>query len=76
MRAGNLLAHPFDPRSLRVSGEAMPVASRVYFFVPTGAADFSVSDTGAIAYQSYVGRSHLAWVDRAGHQLATSVRRR
>jgi hypothetical protein len=71
VRAGNLLAHPFDPRSLRISGEAMPVASKVYFFVPTGAADFSVSDTGALAYQSYVSRSQLAWVDRAGHTLAT-----
>jgi Tol biopolymer transport system component len=71
IRAGNLLAHPFDPRSLRVTGEAMPIASRVYSFSKTGAADFSVSDRGAIAYQSCVGRSQLAWVDRAGHQLAT-----
>ena len=71
VRAGNLLAHPFDPRSLRLSGEAMPVASKVYFFVPTGAADFSVSNTGVLAYQSYVSRSRLAWVDRAGHELAT-----
>jgi len=71
IRAGNLLAQPFDPRSLRVTGEAMPVASRIYSFVPTGAADFSVSDRGTIAYQSYVSRSQLVWVDRAGHQLAT-----
>lgn len=71
IRAGNLLAHPFDPRSLRVTGEAMPVASRIYSFAKTGAADFSVSDRGAIAYQSYVGRSQLAWVDRAGRQIAT-----
>src|SRR5438046_8020876 len=70
IRAGNLLAHPFDPRSQRVIGEAMPVASRIYFF-PTGAADFSVSDRGAIGYQSYVSRSQLVWVDREGHQLAT-----
>jgi Tol biopolymer transport system component len=65
------LAHPFDPRSLQVTGEAMPVASRIYSFAKTGAADFSVSDKGSIAYQSYVGRSQLVWVDRAGHQLAT-----
>ena len=71
VRAGNLLAHPFDPHSLQVSGEAMPIASKVYFFVPTGAADFSVSNTGALAYQSYVSRSQLAWVDRTGNQLAT-----
>src|SRR5438034_8596380 len=49
----------------------MPVASRIYSFASTGAADFSVSDRGAIAYQSHVSRSQLVWVDRAGHQLAT-----
>jgi Tol biopolymer transport system component len=71
VRAGTLLAHAFNPRSLRVSGEAMPVASKICFFVPTGAADFSVSDKGSLAYQSYLSRSQLVWVDRAGHQLAT-----
>jgi eukaryotic-like serine/threonine-protein kinase len=69
IRGGNLLAHPFDPRSLQLTGEPAAVASRVYSFAQTGAADFSVSDQGVIAYQSYVGRSQLVWVDRAGHQL-------
>jgi Tol biopolymer transport system component/DNA-binding winged helix-turn-helix (wHTH) protein len=69
IRGGNLLAHPFDPRSLQLTGEAAAVASRVYSFAQTGAADFSVSNRGVIAYQSYVGRSQLVWVDRAGHQL-------
>lgn len=71
VRAGNLLAHAFDPHTLQVSGEAMPVASGVYFFTATGAADFSVSDRGGLAYQSYKSRSQLIWVDRAGHQLAS-----
>jgi eukaryotic-like serine/threonine-protein kinase len=71
VRGGNLLAQPFDPGSLEVTGEAMPVASRIYSFAKTGAADFSVSANGAIAFQSYVSRSQLVWVDRAGHQLAT-----
>jgi len=70
VRAGNLLARPFDPRSLEVTGEAMPVASKVYSFAKTGAADFSISNNGSLAYQSYVSRSQLVWVDRAGHQLA------
>jgi Tol biopolymer transport system component len=71
VRAGTLLAHPFDPRSLRVTGEAMPVANKIFYFAKTGAADFSVSARGAITYQNYVSRSQLVWVDRAGHQLAT-----
>ena len=68
VRGGTLLAHPFDPRSLRLSGEAAPVAKHVYSFAQTGAADFSVSDRGTIAYQSIVSRSQLVWVDRTGRQ--------
>ena len=65
IRGGNLLAHPFDPRSLELTGETAPVANRVYSFAQSGAADFSVSDRGVIAYQSYVSRSQLVRVDGA-----------
>jgi eukaryotic-like serine/threonine-protein kinase len=71
VRAGNLLALPFDARSLRITGEAIPVASSVYSFFPTGAADFSVSAKGAIAYHTHVDGSRLVWVDRNGRQVAT-----
>ncbi|HYP07682.1 MAG TPA: winged helix-turn-helix domain-containing protein [Bryobacteraceae bacterium] len=70
VRMGNLLAHPFDPGSLRVTGEPMAVARRVYSFTNTGAADYSAG-TGVLAYQRYVGRSQLAWVDRKGHVITT-----
>ena len=69
VRSGTLLAHPFDPRALQVTGEAMPVASKVYFFAKTGAADFSVSES-ALAYQSLTSRSQLVWVDGMGHEVA------
>ena len=71
LRAGNLLAQPFDPRSLRVTGEAIPVVNKVYSFRPTGAADFSVSSSGTIAYQSFASRSQLVWVDRDGRTVAS-----
>jgi eukaryotic-like serine/threonine-protein kinase len=71
VRAGNLLAHPFNPRSLQLSGEAIPVAGGVYFFTATGAADFSVSDRGGLAYQAYKSRSQLQWVDRNGRRVAS-----
>ena len=70
LRAGNLLAHPFDPKSRKLIGEAIPIASKIYSFF-TGAADFSVSQQGTLAYQSFVSRSQLAWVDRQGNQLGT-----
>jgi Tol biopolymer transport system component/DNA-binding winged helix-turn-helix (wHTH) protein len=69
VRGGTLLALPFDPRSLRVTGEAMPVASRIYSFAKTGAADFSVSGS-VLAYQGLTSRSQLVWVDRTGHEVA------
>lgn len=70
VRAGVLLAQRFDSRSWELSGAAMPVARSVYQF-GTGAADFSVSERGVIAYQSFVSRAHLAWVDRAGREVGT-----
>jgi hypothetical protein len=39
VRAGVLLARPFDPRTWQLSGDALPVARSVYQF-GTGAADF------------------------------------
>ena len=72
LRAGNLLAQPFDPRSLRVTGEAMPVVNKVYSFRPTGGADFSVSSSGVVAYQSFASRSQLVWVDREGRQVGSA----
>jgi Tol biopolymer transport system component/DNA-binding winged helix-turn-helix (wHTH) protein len=66
VRAGDLLAHPFDLNSLRVTGAPIAVARKVYTFFNTGAADFSVSSTGVLAYLRYVGRSQLAWLDRKG----------
>jgi Tol biopolymer transport system component/DNA-binding winged helix-turn-helix (wHTH) protein len=71
VRAGNLLAHPFDPRSLRILGEPLAIVSRVYSFFPTGAADFSVSNNGMLAYKRYVSRSQLAWVTRRGELVRT-----
>ncbi len=70
LRAGNLLAHPFDPRSLRISGTPLPIVSRIYSFFPTGAADFSVANNGMLAYQRYLSRSQLAWVNRRGEVVS------
>ncbi len=50
----------------------MPVATGVYFFAQTGAADFSVSDHAYVAYLGYASLVPvLVWMDRAGHQLGT-----
>jgi Tol biopolymer transport system component len=47
------------------------VVSRAYSFHPTGAADFSVSNNGMLAYKRYLSRSQLAWVTRRGEVVST-----
>ena len=71
VRAGNLLAQPFDPRTLKLIGEPAAIVSRIYTFFPTGAAEFSVSNDGTLAYRRYLSRSQLAWVARDGKTVRT-----
>lgn len=73
LRRGALLAQPFDPSAVEVTGEAIPIASDVYSFLPTGAADISASARGVIAYQRTTVRSRLAWVDRKGRVVAAAT---
>ena len=68
VRSGSLLAQPFDPGRLQITGDAVSLAGNMHVFQPTGAADFSVSATGVLVYQPLVNRSHIAWVDRAGRE--------
>ncbi|HZO54309.1 MAG TPA: winged helix-turn-helix domain-containing protein, partial [Bryobacteraceae bacterium] len=70
VRAGNLMAQRFDPSTLSMAGSPVPIARKVYTFLPSGAAEFSVSKNGTLAYQSIAGRSQLMWVDRQGRELS------
>lgn len=72
LRSGTLLAQPFDLAGRRVTAEPKAVARRVSSFGFTGAADFSVSRQGVLAYQSYINRSQFIWVDRTGKRLSTA----
>jgi Tol biopolymer transport system component/DNA-binding winged helix-turn-helix (wHTH) protein len=69
VRAGVLLALPFNLAELRATGQAVPLAEKVCSFLPTASADFSVSDTGTLVYQPCIPRSQLVWVDRKGKQI-------
>jgi Tol biopolymer transport system component len=69
-RGGTLLAQSFDTRRLQVVGQPLPVATHIYSFSKTAAADFSIAGS-TLAYQNYVSRSQLIWIDRAGRELAT-----
>jgi Tol biopolymer transport system component/DNA-binding winged helix-turn-helix (wHTH) protein len=72
LREGTLLAQPFDLAARRATAEPKAITRRVPSFGFTGAADFSVSRRGVLAYQSYVNRSQFIWVDRRGKLLSTA----
>ena len=72
VRAGNLVALPFDPVARRVTGEAWPVATPVVAFAGSLRAPLSVSETGTLVYRA--GRPQvttLTWFDRAGKVMGT-----
>ena len=69
VRAGSLLAQPFDAAALRLTGDAVPLAGNMHVFQPTAAADFSVSNNGVLVYQPLRNSSRVVWVDRSGREL-------
>jgi Tol biopolymer transport system component len=68
LRAGTLLAQPFDADRLELKGDAIPIAEGVQFFPVNGRAVVAVSETGVLAYRSVPANAQikLVWVDRKG----------
>jgi eukaryotic-like serine/threonine-protein kinase len=69
VRAGSLLAQPFDAEGLRLTGDAIPLAGNMHVFQPSAAADFSVSNNGVMVYQPLRNSSRVVWVDRSGREM-------
>lgn len=69
VRAGSLLAQPFDVAALRVTGDPVLLADNMYVFQPTAATDFSVSNNGVLVYQPLRNASRVVWLDRSGREL-------
>ncbi len=68
---GDLMAVPFDPVSLEVRGQPVLVVKGVSQSAATGAAQFSVSDTGTLAHMPgglSTSQGKLVWVDRSGEE--------
>jgi Tol biopolymer transport system component len=72
LRAGTLIAQPFDPGLLTLSGEGIPVADKVRRTLRYEAA-FSLSRNGLLVYQSGAAfdLAELRWVDRSGKEGGT-----
>jgi serine/threonine-protein kinase len=67
-RGSTLLATPFDPERLAITGPEVALIENVDTILDSGLAAFSVSEDGTLAYvpaRSRAGRT-LVWVDRTG----------
>jgi eukaryotic-like serine/threonine-protein kinase len=70
VQGDSVLAAPFDPKSLSVTGPAVTLLKGVWTSSWTGYADFAFSDTGTLVYVSggpNPNKASLVSVDRAGN---------
>jgi Tol biopolymer transport system component/predicted Ser/Thr protein kinase len=77
-QGGNLMAVPFDPRRMKITGAAVPVVEGVESRA-SGATQYSISATGLLAYVPggvQGAQRRLVWVSRNGTEqpLAAPVR--
>jgi serine/threonine-protein kinase len=79
LRAGVLLAVPFDPVRLEVKGAALPVAENILENPRIGAGQYAVSQDGLLVYipggVTY-GDHELVFVDKAGNARSLTAAKR
>ncbi len=73
VREGTLLAQRFDPDTARLTGEPVPVAPNVDYFLSTGSAGFSASRDGTIATHFGESSDRFVWLDRQGRPGSSVV---
>jgi serine/threonine-protein kinase len=75
--AGDVLSIAFNASKLETTGGSSPVAQSVYVGNKSGAAQFSFSDAGSMAYiaksSTVQGIGSIALVDREGHITPTGI---
>ena len=72
VRAGNLMAQPMDQKTLRTTGQAVPIAEHVLFNPSRYTGAYSLSDTGLLVFKSGydLGKTQLTWFDAiSGNKL-------
>lgn len=70
VRDGSLFARKFDALTLKFSAEPALVVDRLFYFYGPATAGFSVSASGALAYEAGRRSSRLVWLDRTGKELS------
>ena len=72
LRERSLMAQPFDPDKLQLTGDAFPIAGDVGLNTANGRAFFSVSGNGTLIYRTGGGAqpTQVTWFDRTGKQIS------
>ena len=70
MRGTTLMAQPFDPKKLKLTGDPAPVADPVGKSAITGRMNVAASSNGLLLY-SASGSNQLTWLDRTGKPQGT-----
>ena len=72
MRGATLMAQPFDPNKMTLSGEPVAIADGIDSFALANSSMFSVSNTGTLAYRGGSGpQTVLTWFDQQGRAAGT-----
>ena len=67
LRGGTLMAQPFNPTRLQLTGEPIPVAEQVGSYLAYGF--FSISANGILIYRTRARDFQLTWLDRQGNAI-------
>jgi Tol biopolymer transport system component len=79
LRAGVLLAVPFDPVRLEIKGTAVPVAENILENPRIGAGQYAISNDGSLIYIAggvTYGEHELVFVDKAGNARVLTATKR
>ena len=72
LRGATLMAQPFDPDKMTLSGEPIAIADGIDSFTNSLHGLFSVSDTGTLVYRAGTGsQTVLTWLDQQGNPAGT-----
>jgi Tol biopolymer transport system component len=71
LRGDTLMAQPFDPRNLQLSGEGLPVVEHGQSGLNYTLGAFSASVNGLLAYAAGSAEFELGWFDRKGNRIST-----
>jgi len=66
---GTLMAVPFDPDGLEITGSAVPILEGVRTVEGEGEADYAFSSSGSLVYVVGIGGSNtVVWIDQEGNK--------